>query len=167
MDMCAPPAFPYTGPAPCTPGPRRTENGLLLYGRPPRSRRVQKTGAICTRTETDASSQSRPDRSRFRAFRSHLDTQPAPHGILRHSPFPGVSLFDETCSHLHNLFHQSFNHHLAMIDEHLSDSVTFRLLIIYIADSIRIKLDDVGIGNGHQYRRVRHDDVLRTLTCHF
>lgn len=39
-------------------GTLRTENGFLLYGGPPKSRPVQKTGSICTRTETDASLQS-------------------------------------------------------------------------------------------------------------
>ena len=65
---------------------------LCLYG-VPRTTKERTTGR--------PPAQSPPGRSRFRGFRSHLDTQPAPHDILKHSPLPGVSLFGKTCSYLH------------------------------------------------------------------
>ena len=137
MDMCAQASLSlWRRHAPCTPDPRRTENGLLLYGRPPKSRPVQKTGSICTRTETEASSQSLTKipsgqshtcsfaytefhelqksgrlADRQRSLRqvgadsgvsAHTWTPHLLHTALQGTlPFPGVSLFDETCSYLH------------------------------------------------------------------
>ena len=100
MDMCTP-VFPCGADTRLVPQTRAVQKTASCCTRELRKAvRYRKRGSICTRTETDAPSQSRPGRSRFRTFRSHLDTQPAPHGILRHFPFPGVSLFGRKRSFL-------------------------------------------------------------------
>ena len=81
----------------CAPRPFPVAQTRALYPRPAPYR---KRGLSVRKPRQTRHRSLDQVRSRFRAFRSHLDTQPAPHGILRHSPFPGVSLFGRKRSFL-------------------------------------------------------------------
>ncbi len=66
----------------------------------PVAKRAAATTAACVpaASVTDAP----PGVSLFRRFRCYLNSQPAPHGPLRHPPPPGVSLFRHLCCYLNS-----------------------------------------------------------------